>query len=538
MPGHEIVGRVVEVGADVTRHAVGDMVGVGCMVDSCGECEECRAGSAELLPQRGDVHLQLVDRHGTAPRTYGGYSGVDRRHRGIRGLDARRPDPAAAAPILCAGITMYSPLRHHDVGPGTKVGVAGFGGLGGMAVKLAKALGAEVTVITRSDRKADDARKAGADDVLVSSDRGAAARPRRARWTSILSTIPTTHDLMPYLRLLKRDGSYVVLGAIEPMREPIHGGLLAGNRVNVTGSMIGGIPETQEVLDFCAEHGIASDVQVIGVDGINAAYDDLAAGDPGLPLRHRHEHPRRPRHDRAGAAGARSTSRGRARWRSSRIRTTSNTARPPRSPAGRRQGKRVVYCLATRGEAGIDSLAPAQAGPLREAEQRASAAVVGVDVVEFLGYPDGTIEYGLPLRRDVARAVRRHRPDVVITGNYHDSGARQPNQADHIALGGPSWTACATRPTAGCSPNCSTRGCRRGMPARSWSPAVAAATHGVDVTDTFDAGVASLQAHAAYLQGLGDHPMADPREFLESFARSTGSRLGTRFAVAFEAIDL
>jgi uncharacterized zinc-type alcohol dehydrogenase-like protein len=188
-------------------------------------------------------------------------------------------DAAAAAPILCAGITMYSPLRHHGVGPGSKVGVAGFGGLGSVGVKLAKALGAEVTVITRSDSKADDAIKAGADHVLVSTKRVELARAARSL-DLVLSTVPSRHDLMPYLGLLKRDGAYVVLGALEPLTEPVHGGLLAGNRISVTGSMIGGIPETQEVLDFCAEHGLSVDVQVIGVDGINDAYDRLAAGDP------------------------------------------------------------------------------------------------------------------------------------------------------------------------------------------------------------------------------------------------------------------
>ena len=203
------------------------------------------------------------------------------------------------------------------------------------------------------------------------------------------------------------------------------------------------------------------------------------------------------------------------------------------------QGKRVVYCLATRGEAGIDSMPPAEAGPLREAEQRASAAVVGVDVVEFLDHPDGTISYGLPLRRDVARAVRRHRPEVVITGNYHDSwGPGSLNQADHIALG---------RAVLDGTRDASNRWVFTELLEEDLPPwrvgqilvsGSRTATHGVDVTDSFDAGVASLQAHAAYLQGLGDHPMAEPREFLESFARSTGSRLGTRFAVAFEVIDL
>jgi uncharacterized zinc-type alcohol dehydrogenase-like protein len=280
VPGHEIVGRVTAVGADVTRRAVGDLVGVGCLVDSCGECAECREGLQNYCRQGATGTYNSPDPHGTMPRTAGGYSGSIVVTEDFVVSIPDGLDPAAAAPILCAGITMYSPLRHHQVGPGSKVGVAGFGGLGSMAVKLAKAMGAEVTVITRTDRKADDARKAGADHVLVSADREQLKAANRSL-DIILSTIPSSHDLMPYLRLLKRDGAYVVLGAIEPLREPVNGGLLAGNRISVTGSMIGGLPETQEVLDFCAEHGIASDVQVIGVDGINAAYDELAAGDPG-----------------------------------------------------------------------------------------------------------------------------------------------------------------------------------------------------------------------------------------------------------------
>jgi uncharacterized zinc-type alcohol dehydrogenase-like protein len=280
VPGHEIIGRVAEVGADVTHHAVGDLVGVGCMVDSCGECGECQAGLENYCRRRPTFTYNSRDPHGTTPVTYGGYSGsivVTERFvvRVPEGLD-----PASAAPILCAGITMYSPLRHHRVGAESRVGVAGFGGLGGMAVKLAKALGAEVTVITRTDRKADDAIKAGADHVLVSANSTELARAARSL-DVILSTIPSDHDLTPYLRLLARDGAYVVLGAMEPLRSPIHGGMIAGNRLSITGSSIGGMPETQEVLDFCAENGIAADIQLIGVDGINDAYDLLAAGDPG-----------------------------------------------------------------------------------------------------------------------------------------------------------------------------------------------------------------------------------------------------------------
>jgi uncharacterized zinc-type alcohol dehydrogenase-like protein len=281
VPGHEIVGRVIEVGAEVRAHAVGDRVGVGCMVGSCGNCDSCAEGLQNYCTGGVVLTYNSRDPHGTASRTYGGYSGeivVD------GAFVLRIPDgldPAAAAPILCAGITTYSPLRHHRVGPGSHVGVAGFGGLGGMAVKLAKAMGAEVTVLTRSARKADDARKAGADHVLVSTD-AAAHKAAAASMDLVLSTIPCSHDLNPLLRLLRRDGTLVLVGAIEPLREPVDGGFLARTRKSITASFLGGIPETQQVLDFCAEQGIAADVQVIGVDGINAAFERLAAGDPGF----------------------------------------------------------------------------------------------------------------------------------------------------------------------------------------------------------------------------------------------------------------
>lgn len=203
------------------------------------------------------------------------------------------------------------------------------------------------------------------------------------------------------------------------------------------------------------------------------------------------------------------------------------------------QGKRVVYCLATSGEAGIDGLTPEECAPVREEEQRASAAVVGVDVVEFLGLPDGMLEYGLPLRREVARAVRRHRPDVVITGNYSETwGPGSLNQADHVALG---------RAVVDGVRDAANRWVFRdlldeGLPPWPVQQLLVAGgpgvTHGVDVTEHFAAGVASLKAHAQYLAGLGAHPMADPEEFLESFARQAGARLGVPMAVTFEAFSL
>jgi LmbE family N-acetylglucosaminyl deacetylase len=203
------------------------------------------------------------------------------------------------------------------------------------------------------------------------------------------------------------------------------------------------------------------------------------------------------------------------------------------------QGKHVSYCLATRGEAGIDSLSPQECGPLREAEQRASAAIVGVDGVEFLDYPDGTIEYGLPLRRDIARLVRQHRPDVVISGNHHDSwGPGSPNQADHIAVGRAVLDGVRDAGNRWVFPELSDEGLEAWHASMLLITGSPYATHGVDVTDHFATGVASLEAHAAYLRGLGDGPMANPAEFLESFARSTGTRLGCRFAVSFEVVSL
>ncbi|MEU4673607.1 PIG-L deacetylase family protein [Amycolatopsis sp. NPDC023774] len=203
------------------------------------------------------------------------------------------------------------------------------------------------------------------------------------------------------------------------------------------------------------------------------------------------------------------------------------------------QGKRVVYCLATSGEAGIDALDPAVAGPLREAEERAGAATVGVDLVEFLGYPDGVLEYGLPLRRDLSRAIRRHRPDVVVTGNYHDrwpSGS--PNQADHIALG---------RAVLDGARDAGNRWIFRELLDEGLDPWQVRqiivtnspeSTHGVDTTDFLDQGVASLEAHVEYLRGIGPGDMASPRKFLESAGAETGLRLGVRFAVPAEVIVL
>jgi LmbE family N-acetylglucosaminyl deacetylase len=203
------------------------------------------------------------------------------------------------------------------------------------------------------------------------------------------------------------------------------------------------------------------------------------------------------------------------------------------------QGKKVVYCLATSGEAGIDSMSPEEAGPLREREQRESAAIVGVDEVEFLGHPDGMLEYGLPLRRDIARSIRRHRPEVVITGNYHDRwGPGSFNQADHVAVGRSVIDAIRDAANRWVFRELLDEGLEPWSGVRmAFVPGSPDSSHGVDVTDHFDTGVRSLQAHEAYLAGLGGGPMSEPEEFLESIARAVGARLGCRFAVGGEMIS-
>lgn len=275
VPGHEIIGTVREVGPGVTRFAAGDTVGVGCLVDSCRECDACERG-LEQFCRRGVMTYNSPDPD-FEHQTYGGYSDAivvsDR-------FVLRIPDgldPAAAAPILCAGITTWSPLRLHGAGPGTRVGVAGFGGLGLMAIKLARALGAEVTAITRSPAKAEHARTAGAHDVVVSTDRDELRRARESL-DLIIDTIPVAHPLDPYVKLLRLDGALVIVGAIEPITDGVDARLLLARRRSVTGSPIGGLPETQELLDFCAEHGIAADIETIPAARINAAYDEIAAG--------------------------------------------------------------------------------------------------------------------------------------------------------------------------------------------------------------------------------------------------------------------
>ncbi len=277
VPGHEIIGRVVSTGGDVQAFKVGDMVGVGCLVDSCRECASC-AESLEQYCERGMVGTYGGVEKQTGTPTQGGYSDaivVDERFvlRIPEGMD-----PAAAAPLLCAGITTYSPLREWKAGPGTRVGVVGLGGLGHMGVKLAHAMGAHVVLFTTSPGKADDARRLGADDVVISTDRAQMKRVSNSL-DLILDTVSVPHDLDPEIASLRRDGTLVLLGA-SPVPHPTPGAFaFILKRKRLAGSLIGGLRETQEMLDFCGAHGITSDVEVIAAKDINVAYERMLKSD-------------------------------------------------------------------------------------------------------------------------------------------------------------------------------------------------------------------------------------------------------------------
>ncbi|HEU4697679.1 MAG TPA: NAD(P)-dependent alcohol dehydrogenase [Gemmatimonadales bacterium] len=277
VPGHEVVGRVVRTGDEVTRFGPGDLVGVGCMVDSCRHCDACREG-LEQYCENGFVGTYNGEEMHTGGQTYGGYSNVivvteDFVLRMPDGLD-----PAAAAPLLCAGITTYSPMRRWKVSPGQKVGVVGLGGLGHMALKLARAMGAEVVLFTTSPGKTEDALRLGAHTVVVSTDKEQMAR-QRGTIHFIIDTVSAPHDLDPYLKLLRRDGAMVLVGAPpSPHPSPAVFNLIEGRRT-LAGSLIGGIAETQEMLDFCGEHGIVSDIEVIPIQRINEAYERMLKSD-------------------------------------------------------------------------------------------------------------------------------------------------------------------------------------------------------------------------------------------------------------------
>lgn len=275
IPGHEIVGTVTEVGSAVERFAKGDRVAVGCLVDSCQSCEFCSGGQEQFCVEMPTFTYGVPDRHGEL--TQGGYSDhiVVRQEFVCTVPDSL--DMAEAAPLLCAGITTYSPLKRWGVKKGDRVAVAGLGGLGHMAVKLATAMGADVTVLTTSPEKAEAARKAGAADVLVSTDE-AAMNAAAAHFSLIIDTVPVAHDVQSYAGLLRPNGTLVIVGALEPLPGFSGLNLILGNRA-IAGSAIGGLAETQEMLDFCAEHGIVPDIELIRADQIPDAWKTLEKGD-------------------------------------------------------------------------------------------------------------------------------------------------------------------------------------------------------------------------------------------------------------------
>jgi uncharacterized zinc-type alcohol dehydrogenase-like protein len=277
MPGHEIVGKVTEVGANVSKHKVGDLVGVGCMVDSCRHCEACAQDLEQYCLEGPTMTYATPDRI-DGSNTMGGYSNsiVVSEHFVVR--IPEKLDLAAAAPILCAGITTYSPLKHYGVKAGDKVGILGMGGLGHMGIKFAKAMGAEVTLFTRSASKAEEGRRQGADHVIVSTD-AAQMKAAAGQFDFLLDTIPVQHDLNPYLETLRFDGVHILVGLIEPVDPALHAANLVMKRRVLAGSLIGGIAETQEVLEFCAEHGITCDIEMLDIKDINEAYSRMIAGD-------------------------------------------------------------------------------------------------------------------------------------------------------------------------------------------------------------------------------------------------------------------
>lgn len=276
IPGHEIIGRVLEVGPDVTKYKAGDAVAVGCMVDSCQECDQCSQGEEQFCREG------MTPTYGSPDRidgkiTQGGYS----KHLVVReefvlsvpdGLDLSK-----AAPILCAGITTYSPLRQWDIKEGSRVGVIGLGGLGHMAVKLAHAMGAHVTVMSRTPDKQKDAEALGADELLISTDESA-MKEAASSFDLIIDTVPVEHDVNPYTPLLDIDGTLVMVGQVGPIMAPTTVPMIFGRR-RIAGSLIGGIRETQELLDFCAEKNVLPDCEMIRMDEINEAFERMERSD-------------------------------------------------------------------------------------------------------------------------------------------------------------------------------------------------------------------------------------------------------------------
>ena len=276
VPGHEIVGRVTAVGEHTTKFHVGDLAAVGCMVSSCGHCEACRAGDEQYC-HNGFLATYNGPMQPDGSNTFGGYTNriVVEEKFVLRVPDGL--DPKSTAPLLCSAVTVFSPMKHFQIGSGDKVGIVGIGGLGHVAVKIAAALGAEVVAITRTAGKKADARRFGASDVIVSTDEDAMSR-HAGTFDFILSTIPEPHDVNPYVKLLKRDSRMTLVGVLAPL-DGVDNSQLAFKRQSLGGSLIGSLEETQEILDFCAAHQIASEVEVISIDRINEAFEKVVRGE-------------------------------------------------------------------------------------------------------------------------------------------------------------------------------------------------------------------------------------------------------------------
>ena len=277
IPGHEIVGKVTKIGNEVTKLKVGDITAVGCMVDSCGECESCNHDHEQFCLNGYTGTYNASDKH-LGGQTYGGYSEkivVDER------FALKVPanlDLAAVAPLLCAGITTWSPLRHWKVNENSKVAVVGLGGLGHMAIKLAKGLGAEVTLFSRTPEKTQDAKNLGADHVIISTD-GEQMKEVQGKYDLIIDTVPYVHDVNPYVSTLNFNGTLVLVGYLGDLNPMLNTVPLILGRKSVAGSVIGGIAETQELLDFCGKHNIVSDIEIIKMQDINTAYERMLKSD-------------------------------------------------------------------------------------------------------------------------------------------------------------------------------------------------------------------------------------------------------------------
>lgn len=277
-PGHEIAGIVAEVGSGVSKYKVGDRVGVGCLVDSCGECEYCLRGEEQFCSNGSVGTYDSVDKYGDGRQTQGGYSShIVVKESFVVGIP-EGIDLAEAAPLLCAGITTYSPLHHWNAGPGKKIAVVGLGGLGHLAVKIAHAMGADVTVLSHSEKKREDSLRLGADHYYNTSEENALEN-LESTFDLIINTVSSAEmDINGYIKALKVDGTIVNVGApADPISVNVFG--LLGGRRSWAGSPIGGIKETQEMLDFCAEHGIGADIEMVNADQIDQAYDRVLKSD-------------------------------------------------------------------------------------------------------------------------------------------------------------------------------------------------------------------------------------------------------------------